>query len=75
MNKLIGRMDPYALDISACRNRQQRLLTAIEELNVNVAVLSRLESVQWITGSLVRPPFLAVAAITRRATPLGILLR
>jgi Xaa-Pro aminopeptidase len=59
-------MDTYALDLAACRARQSRLLAAIEELNVDIAVLSRFESVQWLTGAFVRPPFLAMAAMTRQ---------
>ena len=57
-------MDPYAIDIAACRDRQRRLLEAIEPLGVDLAVLSRRESVQWLTGAYVRAPFEPIAAIT-----------
>ena len=57
-------MDPYAVDIAACRGRQQRLLEAIKPLDVDLTLLTRRESVQWLTGVHVRPPFEPVAAIT-----------
>jgi Xaa-Pro aminopeptidase len=58
-------MDPYAVDSESCRGRQRRLLDAIEPLDVDLVVLSRRESVQWLTGALVRPPFEPVAAMAR----------
>jgi Xaa-Pro aminopeptidase len=57
-------MDPYAVDIEACRGRQRRLLEAVEPLHVDLTILSRRESVQWLTGAHVRPPFEPLAAIT-----------
>jgi Xaa-Pro aminopeptidase len=57
-------MDPYAVDIAACRARQQRLLEAVEPLDVELSVLSRRESVQWLTGARVAPPFEPIATIT-----------
>lgn len=57
-------MDPYGVDIVACRGRQRRLLAALEPLGVELALLGRHESVQWLTGALVRPPFAPLAAIT-----------
>jgi Xaa-Pro dipeptidase len=57
-------MDPYAVDAEACRGRQQRLLAAIEPLEVELTVLMRRESVQWLTGFRVPPPFESIAAIT-----------
>ncbi len=50
-------MDPFAIDIEACRGRQQRLLRAIEPLDADLALLTRRESVQWLTGVYVRAPF------------------
>jgi Xaa-Pro dipeptidase len=57
-------MDPYGIDIPACRGRQRRLLEAIDPLGVELAVLSRRESVQWLTGVYVRPPFEPLAAMS-----------
>lgn len=65
MTKLpTGPADPYAVDLDACRARQRRLLDALEPLDVELALLSRRESVQWLTGIFVRPPFTPLAAIT-----------
>jgi Xaa-Pro aminopeptidase len=57
-------MDPYAVDLAACRTRQQRLLAAVEPLGVDLTVVSRRESVQWLTGARVSPPFEPIAAMT-----------
>jgi Xaa-Pro dipeptidase len=57
-------MDAYAPDIEACRGRQRRLLDAVEPFNVDLTVLTRRESVQWLTGFRVPPPFEAIAAMT-----------
>jgi Xaa-Pro aminopeptidase len=57
-------MDPYGVDVAACRARQQRLLEAVEPLGVDLIVLSRRESVQWLTGAHVRPPFEPTAAMS-----------
>jgi Xaa-Pro aminopeptidase len=57
-------MDEYAVNIDACRGRQHRLLEAVEPLEVDLTILSRRESVQWLTGAYVRPPFEPLAAIT-----------
>ncbi|HEX2475366.1 MAG TPA: Xaa-Pro peptidase family protein [Lacipirellulaceae bacterium] len=56
-------MDPYAVDINACRGRQRRLLDAVEPLGVDLTVVTRRESVQWLTGVHVRAPFEPIAAI------------
>lgn len=60
--------DPYAVDIDACRGRQRRLLEYALPLEADdqfLTVLTQRESVQWVTGVLVRPPFAAIAAIRR----------
>jgi Xaa-Pro aminopeptidase len=57
-------MDPFGVDLAACRGRQRRLLAAMESLGVELAVVARRESVQWLTGALVRPPFMPLAAIS-----------
>src|SRR3954465_7588891 len=56
-------MDPYAVDINACRARQRRLLDAIEPLEADFAVLTRRESIQWLTGVYVRAPFAPIAIL------------
>jgi Xaa-Pro aminopeptidase len=57
-------IDPYSVDIDACRGRQRRLLEAVEPLGVDVTIVSRRESVQWLTGVHVRAPFEPIAAIS-----------
>jgi len=56
--------DLFAVDVEACRGRQQRLLELIEPLETDLALLTRRESVQWLTGAHVRPPFEPIAAMT-----------
>jgi Xaa-Pro aminopeptidase len=58
-------MDLYSVDIEACRGRQRRLLEAVDPLGVELVVLTRRESVQWLTGAFVRAPFEPIAAMTR----------
>jgi len=57
--------DPYAVDLAACRGRQRRLLESLDQLEVDLVVLTRRESVQWLTGAFVRPPFEPIAALSR----------
>jgi len=51
------------VDIQACRGRQRRLLDAMQKLDVELAILTRMESVQWLTGARVGPLFQSAAAI------------
>jgi len=53
----------YAIDQAACRGRQQRLLAQMETLGVELVLLTRNESVQWLTGAYVGPIFAPVAAL------------
>jgi len=55
--------DPYIVDIQACRGRQQRLLAEMESSGIELAVLTRGESVQWLTGAYVGPLFAPVATL------------
>lgn len=55
--------DPYAVDIDACRGRQRRLLEAIEPLKPEMALLTRRETIQWLTGAYVRAPFEPIAVL------------
>ena len=57
-------MDTFAVNEDACRGRQRRLLREMSRLGIELAVLSSRESVQWLTGALVRPPFEPLAALT-----------
>ena len=57
-------MDPYAINEPACRGRQRRLLDAVSVMGVDLVVLTCRESVQWLTGAVVRPPFEPAATIT-----------
>jgi Xaa-Pro aminopeptidase len=56
-------MDPYAVDLAACRARQRRLLEAVEPLDVDLILLTRRESVQWLTGARIPEPFETIAAM------------
>ncbi|MEM8866606.1 MAG: aminopeptidase P family N-terminal domain-containing protein, partial [Planctomycetota bacterium] len=51
------------IDKQCCRVRQQRLLEAMQQLGVDLAILTRRESVQWLTGAWVGPLFWPSAGI------------
>jgi Xaa-Pro dipeptidase len=55
--------DPFAVDLAACRSRQQRLLAEMQKLSLGWVILTRGESVQWLTGAYVGPQFTPAAAI------------
>lgn len=55
--------DSFAIDVQACRSRQLRLRTAIEPVNADLLLLTRRESVEWLTGVYVPPPFEPIVAI------------
>ena len=55
--------DPYEVDQQGCRDRQQRLLAAMEVSGLELVLLTRHESVQWLTGAYVGPLFAPAAAI------------
>jgi Xaa-Pro aminopeptidase len=56
--------DRFAVDLEACRGRQRRLLDTLEPLKVDLTLLTRRESVQWLTGAHVPSPFEPIAALT-----------
>lgn len=56
--------DQYGVDLEACRGRQRRLLDAIAAEGVGLVVISRNESIQWLTGASIQAPFAPVAAVT-----------
>ena len=55
--------DPFAVDVTACRGRQQRLLEAMQELNLKAVVIVDRANVQWLTGAYYGPLFRVAAAI------------
>lgn len=55
--------DPFGIDRAACRCRQQRLLAEMAQSGLELVLLTRRESVQWLTGAHVGPLFTPAAAI------------
>jgi len=55
--------DALVIDLAACRVRQRRLLAEMERSGLELALLTRRESVQWLTGAYVGPFFAPAAAI------------
>ena len=53
----------HGVDQAACRSRQLRLLGEMERLGLDLVVLQRRESVQWLTGVYVSPVFDPAAAL------------
>src|SRR4051812_17465104 len=51
------------LELDACRERQRRLLSAISQYDVDWIILSRAESIQWLTGWRGAPIFSPLAAM------------
>ncbi len=58
--------DLYAVDTQACRSRQQRLLAQMQRDRLDLVILTRNDSVQWLTGAHVGPLFAPAAAIDAR---------
>ena len=56
-------MDPYAPDLAACRGRQQRLLAEMERHGWQRALITRGETVQWLTGVYLGPLWTPCAAL------------
>lgn len=56
--------DIYAVDVEACRGRQKRLLAEMERMGLDLVVLTRGESVQWLTGAQVGSLFAPAAVLT-----------
>ncbi len=55
--------DTFSVNIEACRGRQRRLLAEMERDRLDLVVLTRNESVQWLTGAQVGPLFAPAAAM------------
>ena len=58
-------MDPYEIDVAACRARQQRLLSAVETLDLDLIIVTQVEHVQWLTGPRFAWTFQPAVAINR----------
>lgn len=56
----------YEVDSAGCLIRQQRLLAEMERLRIDLVVLTRPESIQWLTGAYFGPLFKPTAAIDSR---------
>jgi Xaa-Pro aminopeptidase len=42
--------DPYGVDVAAARGRQQRLLAEMQRLELDLAIVTQIEHVQWLIG-------------------------
>ncbi|MEX2093243.1 MAG: Xaa-Pro peptidase family protein [Pirellulales bacterium] len=56
-------MDPYAINEAACRGRQRKFLAEISQQDIELAVVTGRETIQWLTGALVRAPYEPVAVL------------
>lgn len=52
-----------SVDVAACRRRQQRLTDQMQQAGVTQVLLSRSESLQWLTGAYVGPLFHPTASM------------
>ena len=57
-------MDPYAINLEFCRARQQRLLQHMRERNLDLAIVTQIEHVQWLSGVRFGWMFQPAAALT-----------
>ena len=58
----------FAVDIEACRSRQQRLLAEFSHLDIEYALLTNAESVQWLTGAYYGPAYACAAAMDQQGS-------
>jgi Xaa-Pro dipeptidase len=56
-------MSIYDIDVSACRGRQKRLLAKMQELKLDLVIVTQLEHVQYLTGPRFTWFFSPVASI------------
>lgn len=56
-------LDPWGIDIDACRRRQQRLAAWMQEHALDQVILSQRENVQWVTGVYYSALFAPLAVI------------
>ena len=62
-------MPLFELDLAACRGRQQRLLNEMRARQIDLAIVTQLEHVQWLAGARLNWYFQPVAALTHCPTP------
>ena len=43
-------MSEFDIDVQACRMRQQRLLASMQEQNIDLAVFTQIEHIQYLAG-------------------------
>lgn len=56
-------MSHCALEAPLCRKRQQRLIAQLQKLDVELAIVTQAEHVQWLTGARFGPMFASAAAL------------
>ncbi len=57
-------MSELAIDLAACRGRQGRLIEKMQELQLELAIVTQMEHIQWLTGARFAPTFQPVAALS-----------
>jgi Xaa-Pro aminopeptidase len=57
-------MSEFIIDLAACRRRQARLLEAMQTFKVDLVIVTRIETVQWLTGVRTAWQFEPAAALT-----------
>ena len=57
-------METYDIDIGACRGRQRRLIEVMQDVGLEVVVVTQVEHVQWLAGPRYDWLFQPVAALT-----------
>lgn len=63
MGRVEGMSHRFEIDLACCRARQQRLLKVMEEMHLDLVVLSRAENIQWLVGPRYSGLFEPVAAL------------
>jgi len=58
-------VDPYAIHVEYCRARQQRLLEYMRQNQIDLAIVTQREHVQWLSGVWFAWTFQPAAALTR----------
>lgn len=62
---MVSMVDPYAVNLEYCRSRQQRLLTHLQEQNLDWAIVTQPEHVQWLSGVRFAWIFQSCAVLTQ----------
>ena len=57
--------DPYGIDVPACRGRQRRLLDVMEQLRLDLVIVTQHQHVQYFVGPRFDWVFSPAAAISR----------